>query len=251
MAKVLRKIIRIDENLCNGCGLCIPECPEGALQIIDGKARLVKESLCDGLGACIGHCPQGAITIEEKEAEEFDEKAAMQMVKQRERRGAAESAHFHGLHLQEAFGCPSSQTKVFSHTNREVSNKEGSIESRLAQWPVQLALVAPEAPYFKKADLLIAADCVPFAYADFHRDFLEGKTLLIGCPKLDDMDFYTEKLAQIFSLNELNSITIVHMEVPCCFGLKFIVKQALAISGASIPVEDIVVSIQGKVKEEV
>jgi NAD-dependent dihydropyrimidine dehydrogenase PreA subunit len=168
-----RKIIRINEEKCTGCGLCIPNCKEGALQIIDGKARLVSESFCDGLGSCIGHCPQGAITIEERRAEEYDEAKA----------------------------CPGSKMMDF----------KGKGESRLSQWPVQIHLVPVNAPYFEGADLLVAADCVPFAYAGFHEGLLKGKVLLIGCPKLDDAQAYQDKIAQIFRNNKIKSVTCAHM----------------------------------------
>jgi len=189
MAK--RKIISIDEKKCNGCALCMPNCPEGAIQIIDHKARLISDLFCDGLGACLGHCPQGAISIEEREAAPYNEKKVM-------------------------------------------------------QWPVQLRLVPVHAPYFEDADLLIAADCVPFAYANFHQDLLKGKILLVGCPKLDDVSSYKDKLKQIFADNNIKSITYAHMEVPCCFGLLPVIEEAITSSGKSIPFEEINISIKGE-----
>lgn len=218
---VTRKIVRIDEEKCDGCGLCVPACPEGAIQIIDGKARLVSDTYCDGLGACLGHCPKDAITIEEREAEPFDEEAVQ--------------AHLETEH-HIAAACPSAQVMQF----------KVPAKSELAQWPIQLTLVPPQAPYLNNADLLIAADCTPFAYPQFHQDLLKGKTILIGCPKLDDVQFYIEKLAQIFSHNNIASVTVAHMEVPCCFGLTYIVKEALSQAGKDIPVEDITISIRGE-----
>lgn len=211
-----RKIIRINEKKCNGCGLCIPNCKEGALQIIDGKARLVSESFCDGLGACLGHCPQGAITIEERQAEEYDEAKVL--------KNAAKAA-----------GCPGSRMMDF----------KGKGESRLSQWPVQIHLVPVNAPYFDGADLLVAADCVPFAYAGFHEDLLKGKVLLIGCPKLDDAKSYQEKITQILKDNKIKSVTCAHMEVPCCFGLVHLVKSAIEASGRKIAYKDVTIGIKG------
>lgn len=205
MAK--RKIVSIDEEKCTGCGLCVPNCAEGALQIINGKARLVKEIYCDGLGACLGHCPEGAISIEEREAGGFDKEAT--------------KAYLEGIKKEKV--------------------------SELTNWPVQLRLVPAEAPYLKNADLLIAADCVAFSCPDFHRDLLKGKTLIIGCPKLDEADLYIKKLAEIFKLNNLKGITVAHMEVPCCFGLNHIVNEALKLSGLKIPVKEITVGIQGNI----
>ncbi|NQT90158.1 MAG: 4Fe-4S binding protein [Candidatus Omnitrophica bacterium] len=276
-----RKIIRIDEEKCNGCSLCIPNCPEGAIQIIDGKARLISDLFCDGLGACIGHCPEGAITIEEREAEAYDERRVMgNIVKQGENvikahlkhlkehnetgylkeaedflkekgidisldKGPDHAAHGH----QHPGGCPGSRIMDFAKDKE--AGDEGPVSKRpsqLRQWPVQLMLVPPHAPYFNGADLLIAADCVPFAYADFHGDLLKGKVLLIGCPKLDDAEFYKEKITQIFKDNDIKSITCVHMEVPCCFGLVQIVKDALKLSGKDTPFDEVTIGIKGERK---
>ncbi|MCK5548439.1 MAG: 4Fe-4S binding protein [Thermoplasmata archaeon] len=280
MAK--RKIIRIDEEKCNGCGLCIPNCPEGALQIIDEKARLVSDLFCDGLGACIGHCPEDAITIEEREAEEYDEKKVMEnIVKQGKNTIRAHLEHLkeHGAteyldqaigylkehnveiplgeestaqhtpgHMDPFSGCPGSKMMQFEETEEETNGAAPVMKgvSRLRQWPIQIMLVPPFAPYLKNADLLVAADCVPFAYAAFHEDFLKGKVVLIGCPKLDDAEFYKQKLTEIVKTNELNSLTVVHMEVPCCFGLVQILKSAIADSGKDIPFETVTVSIKGE-----
>ncbi len=230
--KMKRKIVRIDEEKCDGCGLCVPACAEGAIEIIDGKARLISEKYCDGLGACLGECPQDAITIEEREAESFDEKAV--------------EAHLHS-HTHAGFECPSA--RIVQLTKVKETDASVSLEPQLSHWPVQLTLVPSSAPYLKEADLLIAADCVPFAYPDFHHKLLAGKVVLVGCPKLDDANFYIEKLAEIFAQNNLKSITVAHMEVPCCFGLDQIVRQALARSEKNIPIEETTIGIDGTVKE--
>jgi NAD-dependent dihydropyrimidine dehydrogenase PreA subunit len=244
--KVVRTIVKIDEEKCDGCGLCIPECKEGALQIVDGKARLVGEVYCDGLGACLGHCPQGAITVEEREADEFDEKAVAEHLK------AVESPH-EDNHRFPAGGCPSAKVMTFPGEKslaRGPGASPAASESALSQWPVQLALVPVSAPYLRNADLLIAADCVPFAYAEFHRELLAGKTVLIACPKLDDTAPYLQKLARVFAECDVRSITVAHMEVPCCFGLLRLVEEALKLAGKDIPVKDVTVSVQGEVSEE-
>jgi len=270
-----RKIITIDEHKCNGCALCIPNCPEGAIQIIDQKARLISDLFCDGLGACIGHCPQGAITIEEREAVAYDEKQVMaNIVKQGPNVIKAHLKHLQEhqelVYLKQAIdflkeknikinlteacqhtpggsGCPGSKMMDFrKKTPPQTPAKHLSADSELAQWPVQLHLVPSHAPYFANADLLIAADCVPFAYANFHRDLLAGKILLVGCPKLDDVSLYADKLKQIFTDNQINSITYAHMEVPCCFGLLPIIQEAIRSSKKSIPFAEITISITGE-----
>lgn len=275
MAK--RKIIKIDANKCNGCGLCIPNCPEGALQVIDGKARLISDLFCDGLGACIGHCPQGAIDIEERDAEPYDERRVMEnIVKQGKNVAIAHLKHLkeHGeagymrnaldflkekgidMPLEELDkelhghgSCPGSSVVDLRDRPRSGSAPKGRTgqETELRNWPVQLTLVPAHATYFKDADLLIAADCVPFAYANFHNAFLRDKILLVGCPKLDDAGQYAEKMTQIFKENDIKSVTGVHMEVPCCFGLTAIIKKALAGSGKKIHYEDKIISIKGEV----
>lgn len=240
----LRDVVKIDEEKCDGCGQCANACAEGAIQIIDGKARLVSDSYCDGLGACLGECPQGAITIEKREAAEFDEEAVKE--------------HLAG---QPAPGAPAAPAACPGSTPRELErcqlvDLEGEPEtaasaSMLGNWPVQLKLVPAEAPYFKDADLLLAADCVPFAFADFHRRFLAGKVLLIGCPKLDSADFYLRKLTEIFERNDIRSVEVVYMEVPCCFGLVHLVHQALKNSGKEIPLKLLKVGIRGDLVETV
>lgn len=224
-----RKIIHIDESKCNGCGQCIPNCKEGALKIVNGKAKLVSDVFCDGLGACLGHCPQGAITIEEREAPAFDEQKAH------------EHMHFHGA-------CPGSKIMDLGRKESKVKQKDstGPTESSLTNWPVQIRLVPPIAPFLQGADLLIAADCVGFACPDFHQDLLAGKVLLVGCPKLDDIQLYREKISQMVKNNDIKSITYAHMEVPCCTGLISVIKDAIAASGKNIPFKDITIGINGK-----
>lgn len=279
---VVRQIIKIDDKLCTGCGNCIPGCPEGALQLIDGKARLISDLFCDGLGACIGECPEDAISIEEREADDYDERRVMEnIVKAGENTIKAHLEHLRdhnqneylgqaieylkekdidipievpekkkeaGDHL--ACGCPGSA--VMDLRAEEESCVEevkviSQAKSELRQWPIQIMLVPPMAPYLNDSDLLIAADCVPFAFPNFHSDFIKGKTILIGCPKLDDVDFYKKKLVEVFKTNNINSITIAHMEVPCCFGLVHLISQALGESGKEIPVKDITIGIKGDV----
>ena len=243
----VRKIIKIDEAKCNGCGICVPSCAEGALQIIDGKARLVKDQYCDGLGACLGECPQGALAVIERESEEFDEVEALKNLAQSKQavpNNEPHQTHGHGG------GCPGSRMMVLKPSSTpEANSSAAAINSELRQWPVQLHLVPVKAPYFQGADLLVAADCVAFAYADFHRKFLRGKTLVIACPKLDDTGVYREKLTQIIAENNLNSVTVVHMEVPCCFGLVSLVKEAMVASGARIPFYDVTVTINGEITQ--
>lgn len=251
MATVKRQVIRIDEELCNGCGLCVPSCAEGAIQVIDGKAKLVQDRYCDGLGACLGECPQGAISFEEREAEDYDQAAVEQHLKEISR---APQPHAHGpaAHAHHGGGgCPSAKTLDF-RTDRERPKTDGpapQLESELRQWPVKLYLVNPSAPYFQDADLLIAADCTAYAYASLHPEFLRGKALVIGCPKFDDIDAYKEKLEAILARNNIKSVTILHMEVPCCFGMVAVAKQALEASGKDIPVTTKTVTIQGEITE--
>jgi Pyruvate/2-oxoacid:ferredoxin oxidoreductase delta subunit len=241
----VRKIVRIDEERCNGCGLCVPACAEGAIQIIDGKARLVKEQYCDGLGACLGECPQDAITIEEREADDFDERAVEKYL--------AELRAEEEKKTPEPSGCPGMALRSFrpggkAETQPGVGDV-GELPSALSNWPVQLRLVPVTAPYLNNARLAIAADCVPFAYADFHRKFLQGKVLLIACPKLDDAGYYVEKLGDMFRTNTIRSIDVVHMEVPCCFGLVQILRSAIERSGRDIPLTLTKVGIRGEILE--
>ncbi len=236
----VREMVKIDEEKCDGCGLCVPSCAEGAIQIIDGKAKLVSDNLCDGLGACLGDCPQGAITIEKRDADEYDEAAVEKRLQEIGRAPVAHSAPVTG-------GCPSAQVKTLQPES-SAENVAGRRPTELRQWPVQLHLVPPTAPFLQGADLLMAADCVPFAYADFHKDFLQGKALLIACPKLDDGQAYIEKLTQMFAQGGIKSLTVAIMEVPCCSGLVAIIRSALANSGADIPLEIVTVGIGGEIK---
>lgn len=272
MAK--REIVHIDEELCNGCGECIPNCHEGALRVIDGKARLVSDLFCDGLGACIGHCPMNAISIEKRKAEPYDEAKVMEgMVPKGQNTIKAHLLHLkeHGAtefleqgirYLEEngipipevvelseplACGCPGSQVRTIECCGSDAVGQR--MESKLQTWPVQLHLVPPHAPYLNNANLLIAADCVPFAYSNFHEDFLKGRIALVGCPKLDDVGAYLEKLTAIFQQNRIKSVTAVHMEVPCCFGLTKLVQKAIAASGKDIKLNDVTISVKGEIME--
>ena len=261
--KTLRKIVKIDEDKCNGCGVCVPACVEGALQIIDGKARLVSETYCDGLGACLGECPQGAITIEVREAGVFDEEATKQHI--------AAEAVVEPL----ACGCPGHTVRQFEsqaqteaveplpcgcsgHTVQQFESQAQSVaaiplptapsaKSTLAHWPVQLTLVPPGAPFLQGADLLLTADCVPFTYAGFHQDLLRGHALLVACPKLDDFQAHQQKLTQILRQSGVKSITVVRMEVPCCSGLVHMAQEAIRDSGQDIPLQEMTIGVRGDV----
>lgn len=240
-----RKIIQIDEELCNGCGLCVPSCAEGAIQIIDGKARLVKDQYCDGLGACLGECPQNALQIIEREAEDFDEEAAKAYVA-KIRTDATPAHPHHG-----GGGCPGSRMMAFQREPVEPSKTAASsIRSELAQWPIQLHLLPIQAPFFADTDLLLAADCVAFAFGGFHGELLKGKALAIACPKLDETEGYLEKLTEIIRRNELKGITVAHMEVPCCSGMTHLAQMARDASGKDLTIRDVTVSIDGTIKTE-
>ena len=258
---MIRKMVKIDEEKCNGCGLCVPSCAEGAIQIIDGKARLVADNLCDGLGACLGDCPLDAIRIVEREADEFDETAVEEHLKQIGREpqlqhhapaapagGCPSAAVKHFAAPAAGGGCPSARTMNFSAAPEAEQAAAGSRPSRLAQWPIQLHLVPPTAPFFQNADVLLAADCAPFAYADFQDDLLRGKALAIACPKLDDTEPYVAKLTAMITQSNIRSLTVVHMEVPCCNGLIFMARQAIEKSGRDIPLETVCIGIRGERK---
>ncbi|RII28816.1 MAG: 4Fe-4S ferredoxin [Geobacter sp.] len=247
---MIRKIVQIDAEKCNGCGECVPACAEGAIRIVNGKAVLSADNLCDGLGACLGECPQDAIHIIEREADEFNEEAVARHLdepfpvagKLADKTATAQPHASHG-------GCPGSRTMTLAPTPPvSAPDETASQPSQLGQWPVQLHLVPTSAPYFQNADLLIAADCVPFAYAGFHRDFLAGKALVIGCPKLDDNNFYEEKLTELFRVSTIKSITVLRMEVPCCGGIVMAARRALAASGKDIPFNEVTIGISGEVK---
>ncbi len=242
-----RKIVRIDEAKCNGCGQCATACAEGAIAIVDGKARLISETYCDGLGACLD-CPEGAISIEERDAAEFDPKAVERHLAET-RGGACASGHAPG-----GFACPGSAAKtldVRSAPPLPPGHAGAPVLSRLGNWPVQLRLVPPTAPYLNGARLLISADCVPFAMPGFHNELLDGRVLLVGCPKLDDTAFYEKKLKDLFRGNDIKSVEVAYMEVPCCYGLVHTVQQALSESGMPIPLTLIRVGLRGVVQERV
>lgn len=241
---IKRKIIEIDETKCDGCGECVPSCAEGAIQIVAGKARLAAEKYCDGLGACLSDCPNDALHVVEREADDFDEKAV-----------AKHLAATPSIPLPEApvmaCGCPSSQIQSFANpAGRTEIARPGSSSvapSALSHWPVQIKLVPPTAPFLKGADLLVAADCTPFAFPDFHRDFLSGKVLMVGCPKFDDAEAYINKFTDVFKMAGVKSVTVLTMEVPCCQGLPVIVKRGMAAANADIPMTHVVVSTRGEV----
>ena len=222
---MLRKIIKIDEKKCNGCGDCIPTCPEGALQIIDGKARLISDLFCDGLGACLGPCPVEAITIEEREAEPYDE-----------------NAHIYS-------GCPGARmVDLRNKTEAEEGGASVKVKSQLTQWPVQLHLINPEAPYYQKADVLLVADCVAYALGNFHNEYLKGKPIAIACPKLDEnQEIYLEKIKSWFEDAKINTLTVMIMQVPCCCGLLNLAQTALEQSKRKVPVKYIIVGINGEI----
>ncbi|NLA87134.1 MAG: 4Fe-4S binding protein [Clostridiales bacterium] len=234
---MLRRIIKIDEDKCNGCGLCATACHEGAIQMIDGKAKLTREDYCDGLGDCLPACPTGAIAFEEREAPAYDHAAVL----------AAQAAKAEEKEPLPC-GCPGTQSKKLERNNAAAVRSE-TVESELTQWPVQIKLVPLNAPYFENANLLIAADCTAFAYGDFHRKFIKNRVTLIGCPKLDEGD-YAEKLTEIIKRNNIKSVTVVRMEVPCCGGIENAVKRALQNSGKFIPWQIVVISTDGTIIEE-
>jgi Pyruvate/2-oxoacid:ferredoxin oxidoreductase delta subunit len=233
----VRNIVKIDESKCTGCGLCATACAEGAIRIINGKAKLVSETYCDGLGACLGHCPEDAITIEQREAAEFDEAATKVHIAQSQAPKAVP-----------AFVCPGMAAHQLRESPPEPASDTGPVASQLGHWPVQLTLVSPSAPYFANADLLLVADCVPFAMGDFHSRFLRGHSVAVGCPKLDDAGAYVAKLADILRLNTLRSLTVIHMEVPCCSGLTRIAREAIALAGRPMGFEDVTIGLRGDLK---
>lgn len=248
--KMIRKVIHIDEDKCNGCGICANACHEGAIGMVDGKAKLLRDDYCDGMGDCLPACPTGAITFEEREAAAYNEAAVQENKKKKE--------------LQEKMkqmnvgGCPGSAVRMLQQKNTGVSSPTGTSSlvgensmvavSQLRNWPVQIKLAPINAPYFKGAKLLIAADCTAYAYANFHQEFIRGKVTMVGCPKLDSVD-YSEKLTEIIRNNDIQSVTIVRMEVPCCGGLEMAAKKALQASGKFIPWQVVTISIDGTILE--
>lgn len=238
---MIRKIIKIDENKCNGCGACAAACHEGAIEIIDGKAVLTREDYCDGLGDCLPECPTDAISFEEREAPAYDE-AAVLAAKQKKMKKQ-------GIKIPHA-GCPGTQVRqIVPPKTENTSSHTPAAISQLGQWPCQIKLAPVNAPYFNEAKLLIAADCTAYAYANIHEDFMKGKVTLIGCPKLDSVD-YSEKITAIIRNNDIRSVTILRMEVPCCGGLETAVKKALQESGKFIPWQTITISIDGKILDD-
>jgi ferredoxin len=231
---MLRNIIRIDEEKCNGCGLCAEACHEGAIGIIDGKARLLREDYCDGLGNCLPVCPAGAIAFEEREAKEYDEEAVRMSMNEKSGKTPPPG------------GCPGSNAKTIKRDAPSVVEHTGAAQSQLAQWPVQIKLVPVNAPYLNNAALLVSADCGAYAYGNFHNDFMRNKIVLIGCPKLDDGD-YSEKLTEIIKQNDIKSVTVIRMEVPCCGGIENAVIAALKNSGKMIPWRVITLSVSGEI----
>lgn len=271
--KTKRNIIEIDEEKCNGCGQCVPACAEGAIQLVNGKARLVSENYCDGLAACLGECPEGALKIVERDADAFDSEAVEQYLK---KQGSGAKAYkeegFKGSRVQGVreqgaavkspnaqrstlyaetlpCGCPSTHLQMFASpceaANRPVQHAD--VDSALTHWPVQIRLVPPAAPFLKGADLLIASDCTPVAYPGFHNDFLKGKTVLMGCPKFDDTEEYINKFAEIFRIADIKSITALIMEVPCCSKMPLLIQQGMALAGKKHPMEIVVISVRGKI----
>ncbi|MFN2365252.1 MAG: ATP-binding protein [Desulfurivibrionaceae bacterium] len=237
--KVMRKIIEIDDHLCNGCGECVPSCAEGALVIVDGKARMIAEKYCDGLGACLGDCPQGALRIIERHADDFDEEAVEELLSRKKAEGNSPAP-----------GCPSAKLQVLGgHGSCQQANQPvgaaGNPDSALGHWPVQIRLVPPGAPFLKNADLLVAADCAPVAYPGFHREFLPGRAVMIGCPKFDDQAAYIEKFREIFETADLKSVTMLIMEVPCCGTMRGIISEALKQSGKAIKINEAVIGVGG------
>lgn len=240
MKKILRKIIEIDEELCNGCGQCVTGCAEGALQIIDGKAKVVSETFCDGLGACIGECPTGALKIVERKAPPFDEKAAKKHLSKKGNETLP-------------CGCPSTHIQIFDkpsacgEANKPKHFDSVPEESSLSHWPIQIKLIPAGAPFLKGADLLVLADCTAVAFPSLHRDLMKGKVVMMGCPKFDDVQEYVQKFADIFKTAGIKSVTTVVMEVPCCAGMPMIAKKGMETASKNIPIKKIVLSLRGKI----
>jgi len=235
--RTMRKIIEINEELCDGCGQCVPSCAEGAIRIVAGKAKVISDNLCDGLGACLGECPNDALKIVEREAEEFDEDAVEKHLETSQKKQEAPTI---------ACGSPSSQVKILTR-GPAAGNLPAAGSSALGQWPIKIRLVPPTAPFLKGADLLVIADCVAAAYPNLHQELLNGRAVMMGCPKFDDAEGYVRKFADVFTAAGLKSVTIVSMEVPCCSGLPFIVKKGLAASGKRLPMNEIVINARGEI----
>ena len=244
--KIMRKIIQIDDERCDGCGQCVPSCAEGAIEIIDGKAHIVAEKYCDGLGACLGECPNDALTIVEREADDFDEEAVEKYLGEKEQKESA-------IKMPVSGGCPSAKLQTFAPPtpcrSANAPVEQSSASSELSHWPIQIHLVPANAPFLKGAHLLIAADCTPLAYPNFHQNFLKEKVVMVGCPKFDDVEAYVQKFTDIFGTADIQSVTSVIMEVPCCSSLQGIIKKAMQAAGKTIPWEEIVISTQGEILE--
>jgi len=243
--KIQRKIIKIDEELCNGCGQCVPDCAEGSLQIIDGKARLVADKLCDGLGACLGSCPTGALQIIEREAEEFDEEAVEHFLAAKANKPQPPPPSLGG-------GCPSARLQTLQPMSPcQAANVPGlQSGSALSHWPVQIRLIPAAAPFLENCDLLVAADCTAVAYAGLQKDFLAGRVVMMGCPKFDDQQLYVDRFTEIFRTRTLKSLTILIMEVPCCHSMLQIIRQAYDAVKPNLPVRQVVISTRGEIKGE-
>ncbi len=241
--KVLRKVIEIDQERCDGCGQCVIACAEGAIEIINGKATLVSETYCDGLGACLGECPQGALKLIEREAEDFDPEAVERHLESTQGWHAAEAPV-----LEAASRCPSQQIRVLEKAHTPPSTSRTPV-SALGHWPVQIRLIPPNAPFLRDADLLVAADCAAVAVPDFHGRFLSGRVIMIGCPKFDNLTEYVDRFAEIFTRNPIRSVTVLSMEVPCCSALLGVVRKAMEKAGIKIPLEEVVIGIRGDILE--
>ncbi len=243
--RVLRKIIEIDEELCDGCGQCVPDCEEGALKIVDGKVKVLADKYCDGLGACLEACPTGALKIIERKADEFDVEAVEELLKSQKSKkdGSQESATAQGLSGLKI------ETPCQAANKPRVDLGPGKTDSALSHWPVQIRLVPAQAPFLKDADLLVAADCVPVAYPHFHRDLLAGRVIMMGCPKFDDVNGYVQKFVDVFQKAKPRSIKLAIMEVPCCGGMRMIVQEALKQAGMDIAMEEVVFTARGEIKK--
>ncbi len=252
----IRKIVEIDEQLCDGCGMCAIACAEGALEIKDGKARLIKESYCDGLGACLSGCPQGAVRVIEREADGFDPEAVEEHLEKQKAAGHKQAGPSPRPSPEEggqpfACACPSARIETFA--KGPLLQKEPAIgeidesRSELSHWPVQIRLVPPGAPFLKGADLLVVSDCAPVAYPNFHQKFVRGKAVLLGCPKFDSAEEYTNKFAEIFRTADIHSVTVIDMEVPCCSAMPVIVRRGMQEAGKDIAIEEVIVSVRGEI----